>query len=139
MKKLRILIIDDDVDYVETLKVVLKEAQYAVTSASNKTEGMEKIVTEKPALIILDAMMSTWRDGFEMSRELKNHPEFKQIPILMLTSISETTGVEFKSSAGNPTWLPVDGFLEKPVNADILLSEIDRLLHKKSQNDADNR
>ena len=138
MKKLKILIIDDDVDYVETLKIVLKEAQYAVTTASNKTEGMEKIVTEKPALIILDAMMSTWRDGFEMSRELKNHPEFKQIPILMLTSISETTGVEFKSSAGNPTWLPVDGFLEKPVNTEILLSEIERLLQKKSQNDADN-
>jgi CheY-like chemotaxis protein len=63
---------------------------------------------------------------------LKNHPEFKQIPILILTSIFETTGVEFKSSAGNPTWLPVDGFLEKPVGVEVLLSEIERLLHKKS-------
>jgi hypothetical protein len=52
--------------------------------------------------------------------------------LLQLTSISETTGVEFKSSAGNPTWLPVDGFLEKPVDAEVLLSEIERLLRKKS-------
>ena len=139
MEMRKILIVDDDIDYVETLKVILKEAQYTVTTASNKADGMAKIVTEKPALIILDAMMSTWQDGFEMSRELKNHSEFKQIPILMLTSISETTGVEFKSSAGNPTWLPVDGFLKKPVGAEILLSEIERLLHKKSQNDADYR
>lgn len=131
MEKRKILIVDDDVDYAKTVKVILKEALYDVVVASNKTEGMEKIATEKPALIILDAMMSTWQDGFEMSRELKNHPEFKQIPILMLTSISETTGVEFKSSAGNPTWLPVDGFLEKPVDEKVLLSEVDNLLHKK--------
>lgn len=139
MEKPKILIVDDDEDFVATLKVLLKDACYAIATASNKTEGMEKIAIEKPALIILDVMMSTWQDGFEMSRELKNHPEFKQIPILILTSISETTGVEFKSSAGNPTWLPVDGFLEKPADAGILLSEIDRLLHKKSENGTDNR
>ena len=131
MEKSKILIIDDDVDFVQTLKVLLNEAQYTVATASNKTEGMEKIAAEKPALIILDVMMSTWQEGFEMSRELKNHPEFKHIPILMLTSIAETTGVEFKSSAGNPTWLPVDGFLEKPVDSKVLLPEIEKLLQQK--------
>ncbi|MEJ2704374.1 MAG: response regulator [Sedimentisphaerales bacterium] len=132
MEEPKILIIDDDVDFSAALKAILSEARYVVVTASNRTEGMEKIMMEKPDLIILDAMMSTWQDGFEMSRELKNHPDFKQIPILMLTSIADTTGVEFKSSAGNPTWLPVDGFLEKPVNPEVLFSEIERLLLKNS-------
>ena len=92
---------------------------------------MEKIITEKPALIVLDVMMSTWKDGFEISRELKNNPEFKDIPILMLTSITERTGVDFKSSAGDPTWMPVDGFLEKPVESAVLLSEVQKLLREK--------
>jgi CheY-like chemotaxis protein len=131
MEKLKILIIDDDVDLIEALKVILTGAQYAVITASNKTEGIEKITSEKPALIVLDVMMSTWQDGFELSRELKNNPEFKNIPILMLTSITERTGVEFKSSAGDPTWMPVDGFLDKPVEPAVLLSEVQKLLREK--------
>ena len=131
MEKPKILIIDDDVDLVEVLKITLSAAQYTVITASNKTEGMEKITSEKPALIVLDVMMSTWQDGFELSRELKNHPEFKNIPILMLTSIAERTGVEFKSSAGDPTWMPVERFLEKPVEPAVLLSEIQKLLREK--------
>jgi len=131
MEKQKILIIDDDVDLTEVLKIILTRAQYAVITASNKTEGMEKIATEKPVLIVLDAMLSTWQDGFEISRELKNHSEFKNIPILMLTSITERTGVEFKSSAGDPTWLPVDGFLDKPVEPAVLLSEVQKLLREK--------
>ncbi len=131
MEKPKILLIDDDVDLTEALKVILTGAQYAVITAYNKMEGMEKIAIEKPALIVLDAMMSTWQDGFEISRELKNNPEFKNIPILMLTSITERTGVEFKSSAGDPTWLPVDGFLDKPVEPTVLLSEVQKLLREK--------
>ena len=83
MEKPKILIIDDDFDLVEVLKLTLTEAQFSVITASNKTEGMEKITSEKPALIVLDVMMSTWQDGFEISRELKNHPEFKNIPIFV--------------------------------------------------------
>jgi len=128
MEKLKILIIDDDPDLTEVLKIILTKANYKVSTASNKEEGMEKIATEKPSLIVLDVMMSTWQDGFEMSRELKNDSEFKHIPILMLTSITEKTGVEFESSAGNRTWLPVDGFLSKPVDPKVLLTEIEKLL-----------
>jgi len=131
MEKSKILIIDDDYDLVEALKVILTSAQYIVVTAYNKTEGMEKIKSEKPDLILLDVMMSTWQDGFELSRELKNHPEYKKIPILMHTAISERTGVEFKSSAGDPTWMPVEGFLDKPVEPAVLLSEVERLLREK--------
>lgn len=128
MEKSKILIIDDDVDLTEALRVILTRANYTVQTASNKKDGMGKIAAEKPALIVLDVMMATWQEGFETSRELKNDPEFRHIPILMLTSITEKTGVEFESSAGNRTWLPVDGFLTKPVNQKTLLSEIEKLL-----------
>jgi CheY-like chemotaxis protein len=128
MEKLKILIVDDDPDLTEVLKVILTKANYTVLTASNKKVGMEQVQAEKPSLIILDVMMSTWQDGFEMSRELKNDPEFKHIPILILTSITEKTGVEFESSAGDRTWLPVNGFLSKPVDPEILLSEIEKLL-----------
>jgi CheY-like chemotaxis protein len=77
-------------------------------------------------------MMSTWQDGFEMSRELKKDPELKSMPILMLTGIKDKTGIDFKSAAGDPTWCPVDGFLEKPVEPNTLLSEVERLLPRES-------
>ncbi len=100
-------------------------------TAADRTEGMEKIRTEKPDLLILDVMMSTWQDGFEMARELKKDPEFKDILILMLTGIKDKTGIEFKSTAGDPTWCPVDGFLDKPVESHILLTEVKKLLSLK--------
>ena len=128
MAKRKILIIDDDADLSDSLKAILERAGYATTTAANRAQGMEQIRAEQPDLIILDVMMDTWRDGFEMSRELKADPQSRGTPILMLTSIEEKTGVEFKSSAGDPTWLPVDGFLEKPVDPEVLLAEIGRLL-----------
>jgi CheY-like chemotaxis protein len=128
MAKRKILIIDDDADLSDSLKAILERAGYTATTAANRTQGMEQIKAERPDLIVLDVMMETWRDGFEMSRELKADPQMRGTPILMLTSIEEKTGVEFKSSAGDPTWLPVDGFLDKPVEPETLLAEIGRLL-----------
>jgi len=72
--------------------------------------------------------MDTHDDGFEMARELKKDPDFKEMPILMLTGVKQKTGIGFKSAAGDPDWLPVDGFLDKPVEPDILLAEIEKLL-----------
>jgi CheY-like chemotaxis protein len=99
-----------------------------VVTAGNRADGMEKVRRERPDLIILDVMMETWQDGFEMSRDLKNDPQWRATPILMLTSIEEATGVEVKSSAGDPVWLPVDAFLEKPVSPAALLAEVKKLL-----------
>jgi len=132
MGKAKILIADDDQDIRDSLQAILEGRQYTVLTAADKTEGMEKIKTEKPDLAILDVMMTTWQDGFEMSRELKKDPQFKDMPILMLTGIKDQTGMDFKSTAGDPTWCPVDGFLDKPVEPNILLAEIERLLSKKT-------
>ena len=128
MAKAKILVTDDDKDIRDSLQAILESRDYAVVTAADKTEGLEKIKAEKPDLMILDVMMTTWQDGFEMARELKNDPEYKNIPILMLTGVKEKTGIDFKSSAGDETWNPVDGFLEKPIQPDVLLAEIEKLL-----------
>jgi CheY-like chemotaxis protein len=131
MKNAKILIVDDDLDLIKALKVTLESENYSVVTASEPMEGMEKIKAERPDLIILDVMMGTWQDGFEMARKLKKDSQFiKNIPILMLTGVKGKTGINFKSTAGDPAWCPVDGFLDKPVGPDVLLAEVRRLLQK---------
>ena len=126
-----ILIVDDDLDLSTTIKVMLESENYSVATASSREEGMEKIKAAKPDLVILDVMMSTWQDGFEMARELKIDSKIgDNMPILMLTGVKGETGIDFKSTAGDSTWCPVDGFLDKPVDHDVLLAEVRKLLQK---------
>jgi CheY-like chemotaxis protein len=134
MANAKIMIVDDDPDYIKIVKTILEREQYTVVTAGDKTEGMEKIRTEKPDLAILDVMMNAWQDGFEMSRQLKKDPQFKNMPVLMLTAVENRTGIGFKSTAGDPTWLPVDVFLDKPVEPEVLLSEVKKLLSNKVEN-----
>jgi len=134
MANAKIMIVDDDPDYINVVKTILEREQYTVVTAGDKTEGMEKIRTEKPDLAILDVMMNAWQDGFEMSRQLKKDPQLKNMPVLMLTAVENRTGIGFKSTAGDPTWLPVDVFLDKPVEPDVLLSEVKKLLSNKAVN-----
>ena len=132
MENAKILIVDDDPDFTVVMKTVLEGDQYNVITASTRAEGMERITTEKPDLVILDVMMSTWSDGFEMARELKKNPDYKDTPIIMLTGVEQRTGIGFKSTAGDPEWLPVDGFLDKPVEPKVLLAEVKKLLPEKA-------
>jgi len=125
-----VLMIDDDIDLTAALGAVLENAGFSVAAALNRADGMEKAKAGKPKLILLDVMMDTWQDGFEMAREMKADKDLKDTPILMLTSIEDKTGIEFKSTAGDPTWLPVDGFLNKPVEPRVLVDEVKKLLNK---------
>jgi DNA-binding response OmpR family regulator len=132
MENAKILIVDDDPDLTKALKATLESKNYIVTTASNGSEGMDKINTDKPDLLVLDVMMSTLHDGFEVARELKKDPKLKKMPILMLTAVKGRTGIDFKSDSGDPNWLPVDSFLDKPVEPQVLLAEIKRLLSSKT-------
>jgi CheY-like chemotaxis protein len=128
----KILLVDDDVDLTKAMQTILESKNYTVLAATDREEGMKKIRADKPDLAILDVMMSTWEDGFEMARELKKDPELKNMPVLILTAVKERTGIDFKSTAGDPTWCPVDGFMDKPVDLDQLLQEVQRLLPEAS-------
>lgn len=127
----KILIIDDDADIVESMKVVLESKQHQVAVARSGQEGLKKVKSEKPNLVILDVMMETSDKGFDVARELKKDQSYKDIPILMLTSIKEKTGLGFEKEAGDETWLPVDDYCDKPLNPDQLISKVESLLGKK--------
>ena len=131
MGRAKILIVDDDIDLVAAIQAILEAEEYEVITANDPVGGLEKVKNEKPDLLILDVMMITWQDGFDVSRELKRDPLFQDMPILMLTGIKEQTGLNFKLSAGDPTWMPVDGFLDKPFESQSLLAEIEKLLSNR--------
>ena len=110
------------------MKIVLESQGYTVNNAKDGQEGTEQIKASLPDLIILDVMMNTIREGFLLSRELKANPDYKHIPILMITATKEKTGLDFKPEAGDEAWLPVEDFLDKPVNPELLLSKVKELL-----------
>lgn len=128
MRQGKILIIDDDPDITEAMKTVLENRGHEVRNAFDSTEGMERLREARPDLIILDVMMRTSQEGFELSRELKHNAQYKDIPILMLTAVKQKTGLDFKPAVGDDAWLPVDEFLDKPVKPDMLLAKVEDLL-----------
>ena len=130
MEGKKILVVDDDLDIRDSMQAILESKEYSVTVAASKNEAMEKAKAEKPDLFILDVMMDTWQDGFDMARELKQDPNFKDTPILMSTGVKEKTGIDFKSSAGDSDWMPVEGFLEKPIDPTVMLAEVEKHLSK---------
>lgn len=130
MEKKKILIVDDDADIVEAIRIVLESKSYKVTSASNGTECAEGLKKDKPDLIILDVMMTRQDEGFDVCRDLKKRPEYKQIPILMFTALKEKTGFDFKKEAGDEGWLPVEDYIDKPIQPDQLLGRVEKLLGK---------
>lgn len=132
MENMKIVVVDDDPCIRESLQVILEGRNYTVITAANRTEGMDKIKTERPDLVILDVMMSSWMDGLDMSKTLKKDPEFKDMPILMLTGVKEQTGFDFSPKVGGPEWCSADAYLDKTVSPDILLAEIEKLLTSKA-------
>ena len=126
----KILVVDDDAEQAMSVKAILESRGYVVGTANDRASGMEGAKAESPDLIMLDVMMEGRQDGFEMARELKKDPQCKDTPILMFTSIKEETGTDFKSAAGDPSWLPVDGYLDKTSDPDVLLGEVEKLLAK---------
>jgi CheY-like chemotaxis protein len=129
MRRGTILIIDDDPDITEAMKTVLENGGHEVRIAFDSTEGMKRLREARPDLIILDVMMRTSQEGFELSRDLKHNAPYRDIPILMLTAVKQKMGLDFKPAAGNETWLPVEEFLDKPIKPDVLLEKVDGLLN----------
>ena len=123
----KILIVDDDEDIVEAMRLTLGSKGHETIMAVSGEEGLEKTKQEKPDLIILDVMMPGI-DGFESSRILKKDPDTKEIPILMLTAIKDKMGLDFQKEAGDEDWLPVDEYCEKPLDHDDLVRKVENLL-----------
>ena len=126
-----ILIIDDDPDFVEVTKVILEARQYNVISAYSPQEGWAKMAELKPDAIILDVMMGKGAEGFIFARKMRKDPQFDNIPILMLTSMREQTGFDIPGERIHKKFLPVDDYIEKGVEPQVLLDKIAQQLARK--------
>lgn len=131
MEKTKILLVDDDPDFIISIKTILDNNNYEVVTACNKKEALDKLMAEKPNLAILDVMMEEKHDGFDLARTIKKMQEFEKLPIIMLTSIDSLSGVNFKAAMSDPNWLPADDYLEKPVEPDELISTVEKVLENK--------
>lgn len=125
----KILLIDDDVDVVEAMKIVLQSKGYQVLVAYDGGSGYKKAEDEMPDLIILDVVMKTKDEGFQTSYRLKHNPSLASVPILMLTSVGKETGFIFHPET-DEEYLPVDDFVEKPIKPKELLNKVEKLLKK---------
>lgn len=125
----KILLVDDDPDFVEATKIVLESAPYQVEVAYDGTEALAKVHEEKPDLIILDIIMPE-QDGFKVCKALKEDPELSKIPIIMLTSLSERMG-ETVYSVSDGLMLEAEDYVDKPVTPDELLARVAKFLEKR--------
>ncbi|MCK4547182.1 MAG: response regulator [Candidatus Eisenbacteria sp.] len=130
--KAKILVVDNDYDFVEVNRAVLENAGYEISVAYSHKEGLERIRVIFPDLIVLDLMMEKHDSGFQFARDVKSDPAFKETPILMLTSVREVTGVEFSQELDG-YWMRTDDFLEKPVSPERLLGKVEELLARREK------
>lgn len=132
----KILIVEDDPDMVTALRMPLEAEGYEVFTASSGEEGLQKVKEIEPDLIILDVMMETTTAGFQVSLQLRSpepnseYAEYRGIPILILTAIHTTTSLRF---GPDEAYLPVDDFLEKPVDPDVLLEKVRKLIEESRE------
>jgi CheY-like chemotaxis protein len=123
----KVLIVDDDSGYHETIRAVLEPAGYSMVSAYSEREGMDAARREKPDIILLDIMMETVTDGFEFCQEARRDPFIKHTPILGISAIGKILEGYYPSDF-DPDLFPVDGYLSKPVTPEKLLAELKRLI-----------
>lgn len=129
----KILVIDDDPDIVLFVKTTLKQFGVVVVDAPNGTKGLEMVRAEKPDMIILDVMMDTPTEGFEVARTLRMTEEwadFKETPILMLTSVHSTTPVQVEPDVSD---VPVDLFVDKPIDPSDLTNKVAWVLGREPE------
>jgi len=119
-----VLMIDDNPEFVEATTNLLEAKGYEVVSAANGKEGIEKAKAVSPDIILLDVMMTTESEGFDVARGMHKEETLKNTPVIIITGIRKEMNLPFGFEP-NDEWLPVKAVLEKPVKPDVLLSTIE--------------
>ncbi len=131
--KAKIMVIDDDPDFRDAITPILQSALYQVVTASNPKEGKEKILAEKPDLILLDIMMDSLFDGFSLCHAIKTSNDFsavKDTPVIFVSAVKELTGSRFQFKGEEQGMSGPDDYIDKPVKPEDLISRVERLLKK---------
>ena len=127
-KKAKILLVDDDIDFVESTKIVLESKPYEVIVAYEGDEALRKARGENPDLILLDVIMPV-KDGFTAAEQFKKDPQLSKIPVVMLTSYSSRKG-ETSIPVSRGLELEAEDYVEKPISPEELLSRVEQYLKR---------
>ncbi|OGD19268.1 MAG: hypothetical protein A2Y70_08645 [Candidatus Aminicenantes bacterium RBG_13_64_14] len=126
----RVLIVDDDLDFLEIHSTVLKNRGYEVITAQSSKECLEMLEKVRPDLVVLDVMMEQFDAGFEVSKKIKK--KYRDLPVVLLTSIGIQTGLEFSSNVDVLEATGADLLLDKPVSPEVFVAEIEKLTAAKN-------
>lgn len=132
-KSVRVLVIDDDQAFLDAMRTILEAASYQFVSALDPKTALEKVKSEKPDIILLDIMMDTLFDGFSLCHTLKADKEYKafhKTPIIFVSAVKEIAGSRFAFDSDAYGQRGPDDYLDKPVEPEILLAHIKRLLSR---------
>lgn len=134
--KTRILIIDDDPDYVEGIKSILEKADYQVEAVYNPEDGFNTLKSGHFDLLLLDIMMGRGAEGVMVARKISKDPVLRETPTLIITGIREQIAYLFPGQPMHPHFLPVDELIEKPVEPELLLEKVTTLLRLSEERKA---
>jgi CheY-like chemotaxis protein len=127
MNQKKILIIDDDPSFLEICSAILGEYNYQVDTASSSKEGLEKLVSERPDLLLLDIMMATMDEGLNFATSMRQSENLSKIPIMIVSAQPDAEKGYQRSVDKEMDWISADMFMEKPINPQDLLHNV-RLL-----------
>lgn len=128
-KKLKIILIDDNPDYLFTMETFLQRNGFETLTAADGKTGLELIRAERPDVILLDVMMETLFSGFEVCREVRSDPELAHTPIIGISGMGDELDVKFDKYKDREYFNPEE-FMEKPVDKDVLLNKIVEVVEK---------
>jgi CheY-like chemotaxis protein len=125
----KILIVDDDDAFAESIRDLLEAYGYEARVAPDGQTGLAEARAFRPALMILDVMMATDTEGFDVARKIPETPELRGIKVLLVTGMTQEMRVRQRLEPDD-TWLPVERVLEKPISPQRLIAEVERILGK---------
>ncbi|NIR14397.1 MAG: response regulator [Desulfobacterales bacterium] len=129
MSQKKILIIDDDPSFLEICSAILTESDYQVDTASNTEEGLEKILSQWPDLLLLDIMMATMDEGLNFATALKQRGDLRRLPIMMISARPDVEKGYKRTVGRDMDWISADVFMEKPINPQDLLHNVELLIN----------
>jgi CheY-like chemotaxis protein len=123
-----IMVVDDDPDFVQIMRTILMAHDYEVVTAANGKQALAMMREDKPDLVLLDVMMSYVLDGLDVSQKMANDPELKHIPVIMVSSLTNTQHAEMFPT---DMYIPIDTWISKPVQPVELLEKVSDLLNRR--------